>query len=67
VEGRQTFYLDESWIDTYLTFQKCWQKNNDVKGIIAGSFSARLIIVHIGTKYGFSSRRPYVQNWPNKW
>jgi len=67
-EGRQTFYLDESWIDTNLTSQKCWQKHNNVKGIIAGSSSKRLIIVYIGSQNGFSSRKPsYIQSWPNKW
>ena len=36
-----------------LTFQKCWQKNDDVKGIIMGSLFKRLDIVHTGSKNGF--------------
>jgi hypothetical protein len=30
-EGRQIFYLDERWVDSNLTFKKCWQ-SEDVKG-----------------------------------
>jgi len=47
------FYWDEFQIDLNLTFQKCWQKNNDVKGIIMGSLFKRLIIVHTGSQNGF--------------
>lgn len=52
-EGREVFYLDESWVDSNLTFEKCWQKKNDVKGLVKGNASKRLIIVHIGSKNGF--------------
>jgi hypothetical protein len=47
-DGKEIFYLDKSWIDTNLTFQKCWQKKDNLKGIITGSALKRLIILHIG-------------------
>jgi hypothetical protein len=44
-EGREIFYLDESWVDTNLTFQKCWQKKGEVEGVMStGSAANRLII-----------------------
>jgi hypothetical protein len=53
-EGREIFYLDESWVDTNLTFQKCWQKNGDVEGVMpTGSAANRLIILNMGSKNGF--------------
>lgn len=52
-EGQNVFYLDESWVDTNLTFQKCWQRKNDVRGIMKGNATKRLIIVHIGSRNGF--------------
>lgn len=53
-EGKEIFYLDESWLDTNLTVDKCWQKEGDVKGILKwGSASNRLIVVHIGSENGF--------------
>ncbi|XP_063215599.1 uncharacterized protein LOC134527137 [Bacillus rossius redtenbacheri] len=53
-EGHKIFYFDESWIDTNLTMNKCWQKTDSVKGILTpGNASNRLIIVHIGSANGF--------------
>jgi hypothetical protein len=26
-ECREIFYLDETWVDSSLTFKKCWQRN----------------------------------------
>jgi hypothetical protein len=53
-EGREIFYLHESWVDTNLTFQKCWQNKGDVEGVMStGSATNRLIIVHIVSKNGF--------------
>jgi hypothetical protein len=31
-EGGQIFYLDQSWVDSNLTFKKCC-KNEEVKGV----------------------------------
>jgi len=36
-DEKEEFYLDESWVDTSFTFQKCWHKSYDMKGIITGS------------------------------
>jgi hypothetical protein len=33
-EGRKIFYLNESWVDSNLTFKKCWQ-SEEVKGVCA--------------------------------
>ncbi|KAJ4451835.1 hypothetical protein ANN_03313 [Periplaneta americana] len=52
-EGRSIFYLDESWVDSNLTFQKCWQ-GPEVTGICAdGNAADRLIMVHVGPRPGF--------------
>ncbi|KAJ4427362.1 hypothetical protein ANN_24982 [Periplaneta americana] len=45
--------LDESWVDSNLTFQKCWQ-GPEVTGICAdGNAANRLIMVHVGSRSGF--------------
>lgn len=52
-ENRTIYYLDETWVDSNLTFKKCWQ-GKDVKGIIAPqSSSHRLIVSGIGSVDGF--------------
>jgi hypothetical protein len=52
-EGRQIFYLDESWVDSNLTFKKCWQ-SEEVKAVGADvNAGKRLIMVHIGSRAGF--------------
>jgi hypothetical protein len=53
-DGKEIFYLDGSWVDSNLTFNRCWQKKGDVQGIMAtGNASNSLIIVHIGSEKGF--------------
>ncbi|KDR15088.1 hypothetical protein L798_11092 [Zootermopsis nevadensis] len=52
-EGRQIFYLDESWVDSNLTFKKCWH-STEVKGVCSdGNAGKRLIMVHAGSHAGF--------------
>jgi hypothetical protein len=52
-EGRRIFYLDESWVDSNLTFKKCWQ-SEEVKGLCTdGNAGKRLIMVHAGSHAGF--------------
>ncbi|XP_042901192.2 uncharacterized protein [Parasteatoda tepidariorum] len=51
---RQLVYLDETWVDSNLTFQKCWQdENNNIGAISNVSSKNRLIVVHAGTSSGF--------------
>jgi hypothetical protein len=49
-DEKENFYLEESWVDTSFTYQKCWQLRDNVKGIITGSsFKKRVsecILVH---------------------
>lgn len=53
LEKRNIFYIDETWIDTNLTFDKCWQGPH-VTGVMSNhSSSNRLIVVHIGSSNGF--------------
>jgi hypothetical protein len=53
-DGKGIFYLDESGVNSNLTFNRCWQKKGDVQGIMAtGNASNRLIIVRIGSEKGF--------------
>ncbi|XP_050301482.1 uncharacterized protein LOC126739728 [Anthonomus grandis grandis] len=52
-EGRNIVYIDETWVDNDLTFQKCWQ-STDVFGITSNiRASGRLVIVHAGCQNGF--------------
>jgi hypothetical protein len=52
-DGKMLLYLDEFWIDSNLTLQKCLQKKGDVKGTITRNGLKRCIIVHIGLENGF--------------
>lgn len=47
------FYLDETWVDSNISVQKCWQ-SSDVFGV-QNNYSAgnRLILLHAGSKAGF--------------
>lgn len=52
-QQREIVYLDESWVDSNLTFNKCWQRK-DTTGILKNNSSSnRLILVHAGGKNGF--------------
>jgi hypothetical protein len=33
-EGTELFYFDESWVDSNLTYKKCWQ-SEEVRGVSA--------------------------------
>jgi hypothetical protein len=52
-EGCPILYLDESCVDSNLTFKKCWQRD-DVMGIQMNVNSEnRLIMLHVGGINGF--------------
>lgn len=51
--NKKIFYLDETWIDSNLTFQRCWQ-SPEVDGVLADMNAAnRVIVVDIGSEDGF--------------
>jgi hypothetical protein len=37
VDEKEEVYFDESWVEPSFTFQKCWHKSDDMKGLITGS------------------------------
>jgi hypothetical protein len=51
--GSEIFYLDESWVDSNLTFRKCWQDESDFGVLVDVNEKNRLIILHIGSINGF--------------
>lgn len=53
LNNKNIFYLDETWIDSNLTFQRCWQ-SPEVDGVLADmNASNRVIVVDIGSQDGF--------------
>lgn len=52
-EGKPIFFLDETWVDTNLTFRKSWQSESVFGVVETGNASSRLIVVHIGSADGF--------------
>lgn len=50
---RPIFYLDDTWVDTNLTFRKCWQNKKSVKEGTNADESEKVHIVHIGGSNGF--------------
>jgi transposase len=51
--GRNIFFLDETWVDSNITVDKCWQ-SNEVFGVLQNySAGNRLVILHAGSKNGF--------------
>lgn len=52
-QSREIVYLDESWVDSNLTFNKCWQRKDTVGVLKNNSSSNRLILVHAGSRNGF--------------
>ena len=51
--GRNIFFLDETWVDSNITVDKCWQ-SNEVSGVLQNySAGNRLVILHAGSKNGF--------------
>jgi hypothetical protein len=52
-EGKEIFYVNESWIDSNITFSKRWQGETEFgiqKNYNAGN---RLILLHAGGENGF--------------
>jgi hypothetical protein len=47
------FYLDETWIESHLTFEEFWQ-TDEVKGVLAdGNAQNRLTVFHARSEDGF--------------
>ena len=46
-------YIDETWIDSNLTFQKCWQDDKMTGVQVDVNSKNRLIVVHAGTANRF--------------
>jgi hypothetical protein len=56
-DGEEIFSFEDSWVDSNLTFNRCWQKIGDVQDIMAtGNASNRLIIVHIVSEKVFLAK-----------
>ena len=52
-EERPIIYIDETWIDSNLTFNKCWQ-SKDTDGVFkTGNASRRVIVLCAGGAMGF--------------
>lgn len=55
-QGKNIYYLDETWLDSNITVKMCWQ--TEVFGVqdnypIIISSGNRLILLHSGSKEGF--------------
>ena len=50
--GREIIYLDESWIDSNLTFRKCWQHSDEFGAYSDTNSSNRLIVLLAGSENG---------------
>jgi hypothetical protein len=52
-EGKEIFYVDESWIDSNITYSKRWQRETEFG--IQKNYNARnrLILLHAGSEIGF--------------
>ncbi|XP_035216204.1 uncharacterized protein LOC118189628 [Stegodyphus dumicola] len=59
---RQIVYIDETWIDSNLTFKKCWQHDTVLGAQINVSSKNRLIVVHAGSYAGFVPGAQLVYN-----
>ena len=52
-QKRAIVFIDETWVDSNLTFNKCWQSETET-GIMSNTASSnRLIITHAGSNAGF--------------
>ncbi|KAF8764364.1 hypothetical protein HNY73_022443 [Argiope bruennichi] len=49
----QIVFIDETWVDSNLTFRKCWQSDTISGAEINVNSKNRLIIVHAGSSTGF--------------
>lgn len=52
-EKRPVVYIDETWIHTYYTVNKCWHSDH-VDGVYVNSSAGQhLVVVHAGGDMGF--------------
>jgi hypothetical protein len=52
-EGREIFCLDDSWVDSNLTYKKCWQ-SEEARGVCADENAGNTrIMVHVGSSACF--------------
>jgi hypothetical protein len=51
--GSEIFYLGESWVDSNMTFRRCWQDESDVGVLVDVNAKNRLIILLVGSINGF--------------
>ncbi|XP_055944327.1 uncharacterized protein LOC129975298 [Argiope bruennichi] len=51
--GRPIVYIDETWVDSNLTFKKCWQDDTVLGATANVNSKNRLIVVHVGSSTGF--------------
>ncbi|XP_039297551.1 uncharacterized protein LOC120354445 [Nilaparvata lugens] len=52
-KNRNIFYMDETWVDSNMIFQKCWQ-DHEITGCLKDSASSkRYILLHVGSDNGF--------------
>ncbi|XP_055941674.1 uncharacterized protein LOC129971722 [Argiope bruennichi] len=51
--GRPIVYIDETWVDSNLTFKKCWQDDTVLGATANVNSKNRLIVVHAGSSTGF--------------
>ncbi|KAF8789131.1 Down syndrome cell adhesion molecule-like [Argiope bruennichi] len=49
---RNIVYIDETWLDSNLSFEKCW-RDEKIGAAIKDSSGRRLIVVHAGSESGF--------------
>jgi hypothetical protein len=52
-EGKEIFYVDESWIDSNITFSKRWQGETEFGIQKNYNVGNRLILLHVGSENGF--------------
>ncbi|KAF8778908.1 hypothetical protein HNY73_015588 [Argiope bruennichi] len=51
--GRPIVYIDKIWVDSNLTFKKCWQDDTVLGATANVNSKNRLIVVHAGSSTGF--------------
>lgn len=52
-ENRPIIYIDETWVDSNMTFSKCWQLE-EVNGVLeTGNASRRIIVLCAGARWDF--------------
>lgn len=51
--GKPIFYLDKTWVDTNITFRKCWVDKKQMKNSVTAKEYEKVHVVHIGGSNGF--------------